>query len=159
MHNIVSHPNEEDLSLINEGFKADVPLSDPEHPWRRARAVQYDLVLNGWELASGGQRINRRDLQETILQIIGIDKDRAERMFGFLLRALEYGAPPHAGIAAGLDRIVTIMTGTESIRDVIAFPKTTAAQSLMDGSPSPIDPRQLEELGLCLKEENKKQDR
>lgn len=159
MHNIVSHPNEEDLGLIDEGFKADVPLSDPEHPWRRARAVQYDLVLNGWELASGGQRINRRELQETILQIIGIDKGRAERMFGFLLRALEYGAPPHAGIAAGLDRIVTIMTGTESIRDVIAFPKTTAAQSLMDGSPSPIDPRQLEELGLCLNEENKKQDR
>ncbi|MBD3333773.1 aspartate--tRNA ligase [candidate division GN15 bacterium] len=159
MHNIVSHPNEEDLSLIDEGFKADVPLGDPEHPWRRARAVQYDLVLNGWELASGGQRINRRELQETILQIIGIDKDRAERMFGFLLRALEYGAPPHAGIAAGLDRIVTIMTGTESIRDVIAFPKTTAAQSLMDGSPSPIDPGQLDELGLCLKEENKKQDR
>jgi aspartyl-tRNA synthetase len=158
MHNIVSHPHEEDLGLIEEGFTATMPLSDPKHPWRRARAIQYDMVLNGWELASGGQRINRRDLQEMILSIIGIDRDRAERMFGFLLRALEYGAPPHAGIAAGLDRIVTIMTGTESIRDVIAFPKTTAAQSLMDGAPSPIDLEQLEELGLCLKEESQQQD-
>ena len=154
-HNIVSHPMEEDVALIEEGFTSELPRSDLNHPWRRARAQQYDLVLNGWEMASGGQRINRRDLQQKILNILGIDDARAERMFGFLLRALEYGAPPHAGVAVGLDRLVGLMTDTESIRDVIAFPKTTNALSLMDGSPSEIDPEQLEELGLIIREEPK----
>ncbi|HOZ08834.1 MAG TPA: aspartate--tRNA ligase, partial [candidate division Zixibacteria bacterium] len=152
-HNIVSHPMEEDVPLIEAGFASPLPVSDPGHPWRRARAMQYDLVLNGWEIASGGQRINRRDLQQRILNILGIDDERAERMFGFLLRALEYGAPPHAGIAAGLDRLAALMTGGESIRDVIAFPKTTNAMSLMDGSPAEIDPHQLAELGLAIREE------
>ena len=152
MHNIVSHPLEPDMTLIAEGCRAALPLSDPTHPWRRARAAQYDLVLNGVEIASGGQRINRRELQEQILEILGIDRNRADRMFGFLLRALEYGAPPHAGLAPGLDRIVALMTGCDSIRDVIAFPKTTAAMSLMDGAPSEIEPAQLAELGLRLAE-------
>ncbi len=116
--------------------------------------MQYDLVVNGSEIASGGQRINRRDLQEKILQILGINKERADRMFGFLLKALEYGAPPHAGIAPGLDRLVTLMTGSDSIRDVIAFPKTAQAQSLMDGAPSEIEPDQLAELGLEIKKGN-----
>jgi len=154
-HNIVSHPMEEDVPLVEAGFNSDLPLADLNHPWRQARAMQYDLVLNGWEIASGGQRINRRDLQQKILNILGIDNERAERMFGFLLRALEYGAPPHAGIAAGLDRLVSLMTDTESIRDVIAFPKTTNALSLMDGSPAEIDEAQMEELGLKLREEPK----
>ncbi len=155
MHNIVSHPVEEDLPLIDEGFTSDLPGTEPAHPWRRARALQYDLVVNGWEIASGGQRINRRDLQEKILKILGIDHERAEKMFGFLLRALEYGAPPHAGIAPGLDRLVSLMIGSESIRDVIAFPKTTNAISLMDGAPTPIEQDQLDELGLkIVKEEN-----
>ncbi len=148
MHNIVSHPVEEDLKLIDAGFTSTMSGSDLNHPWRQARALQYDLVLNGSEIASGGQRINRRDLQEKILQILGINKERADRMFGFLLKALEYGAPPHAGIAPGLDRIVTIMTDSDSIRDVIAFPKTAQAQSLMDGAPSEIEPEQMAELGL-----------
>jgi len=153
MHNIVSHPNEEDLPLIDEGFDSSLSGADLNHPWRKARAMQYDLVVNGCEIASGGQRINRRDLQQKILNILGIDNDRAERMFGFLLRAFEYGAPPHAGIAVGLDRLVALMTNCDSIRDVIAFPKTANAVSLMDGSPSEIDPEQLEELGLIIREE------
>ncbi len=153
MHNIVSHPMEEDLALLDEGFTSSLSGSDPEHPWRKARAMQYDLVLNGMEIAGGSQRANHRELQEKIFRILGIDHERAERMFGFLLRALEYGAPPHAGIAAGMDRIVWIMTGADSIRDVIPFPKTTNAISLMDGSPTEIDPEQLEELGLMLRED------
>ncbi|MFQ5453687.1 MAG: aspartate--tRNA ligase, partial [Candidatus Zixiibacteriota bacterium] len=151
MHNIVSHPYEEDLSLIDEGFNCKLSGSDLNHPWRKARALQYDLVINGWEIASGGQRINRRDLQKKILNILGIDNERAEKMFGFLLRAFEYGAPPHAGIAAGFDRLVALLTDSESIRDVIAFPKTANALSLMDGSPSEIDKEQLDELGLIIK--------
>jgi aspartyl-tRNA synthetase len=155
MHNIVSHPLEEDMGLIEAGFKSDLALTDMSHPWRKARAAQYDLVLNGTEIASGGVRINRRELQEQILEILGIDRERAELMFGFLLRALEYGAPPHAGLAPGLDRLVALMTGTDSIREVIAFPKTTAAMSLMDGSPSEIDQIQLDELGLCIAKKDK----
>ena len=153
MHNIVSHPRFEDLPLIDEGFSCKLPGTDLEHPWRKARALQYDIVVNGWEIGSGGQRINRRDLQEKILSILGIDNQRADRMFGFLLRALEYGAPPHAGIGMGLDRLVTLMVGTDSIRDVIAFPKTAQAISLMDSSPSPIEQDQLDELGLVIKGE------
>lgn len=150
MHNIVSHPHEADVPLIDAGFDSALAGSDLNHPWRRARAMQYDMVLNGTELASGGQRINRRSLQEKILKILGIDAARADKMFGFLLRALEYGAPPHAGIALGLDRLVAIMAGLDSIRDVIAFPKTANAQSLMDGSPSELDPEQMAELGLTI---------
>jgi aspartyl-tRNA synthetase len=155
MHNIVSHPMEEDLHLIDEGLSTPIDKADPTHPWRRVRALQYDLVINGWEIASGGQRINRRDLQEKILNVLGIDSQRADRMFGFLLRALEYGAPPHAGLAPGLDRLVALMVGSDSIRDVIAFPKTTNAQSLMDGAPTPIEPAQLEELGLRVEVDDK----
>jgi aspartyl-tRNA synthetase len=153
MHNIVSHPVESDLPLIAEGFNTSLHGSNPDHPWRRARASQYDLVINGWEIGSGGQRINRRDLQEQVLSILGIDNQRADRMFGFLLRALEYGAPPHAGIALGVDRLVTLICGRTSIRDVIAFPKTTNASSLMDDAPSYLDQEQLDELGLIIKEE------
>jgi len=150
-HNIVSHPVEADVAKIEEGFNTSTPASDPNHPWRQARALQYDLVINGWEIASGGQRINRRALQEQILAILGIDAERADRMFGFLLRALEYGAPPHAGVALGLDRLVALMAGRDSIRDVMAFPKTANAASLMDSAPSYIEQEQLDELGLDIK--------
>ncbi len=152
MHNIVSNPVAEDMHFMDEAAMTELPINHPDHPLRKIRAEQYDLVLNGTELASGSIRINRRDLQKKVLNILGISDERAERMFGFLLRALEYGAPPHGGIAAGLDRIVALMTGSESIRDVIAFPKTASAQSLMDGAPSEIEAEQLRELGLRLED-------
>ncbi|MFH2055864.1 MAG: aspartate--tRNA ligase [bacterium] len=150
MHNIVTSPNEAQADLLEAGFTTKLPAADPNHPWALLTGNQYDLVCNGWELGSGGIRNHRRDLQLKILNVLGLDDKRAENMFGFLLTALKYGAPPHGGIALGLDRIAAIMTGTESIRDVIAFPKTTAAQSLMDGSPTPIEAGQLSELGLAI---------
>jgi len=148
MHNIVSMPLEEDLKLFNEAGSTGLPISDINHPLRKIRADQYDMVLNGTELASGSIRIHKAELQKQVLNILGMSDDRVEKAFGFLLKALGYGAPPHGGIAAGLDRIVALMTGAEGIREVIAFPKTATAQSLMDGSPSDIDPDQLKELGL-----------
>jgi aspartyl-tRNA synthetase len=148
MHNIVSMPIEEDMHFLDEADKTEYDISDIRHPLRQVRAEQYDLVLNGTEIASGSIRIHRREIQQRILNILGLSDERVEKMFGFLLRALEYGAPPHGGIAAGLDRIVALMTGAEGIREVIAFPKTATAQSLMDGSPAEIDPEQLRELGL-----------
>lgn len=150
MHNIVTMPYQEDLEKLDLGFKSSLPLDHPDHPWRNIRAHQYDLVLNGMEIASGGIRNHKRELQQKVLNVLGIDDQRAEKMFGFLLKALEYGAPPHAGIAPGLDRILALMTGSDSIREVIAFPKTTAAQSLMDSAPSEVDEKQLKELGIKI---------
>lgn len=150
MHNIVSSPKEEDTTFLDANPLEHGTISNVEHPLRKIRAEQYDLVLNGVELASGGIRNHRREIQMKILNVLGFSNERAENMFGFLLRALEYGAPPHGGIAAGLDRIVALMTGTNSIREVIAFPKSTTAASLMDGAPSEIDPDFLKELNLKL---------
>lgn len=151
MHNIVTHPYEEDLPKLEAGFTTTATPGTPEHPWEMIRAHQYDLVLNGTEVASGGIRNHRPELQRRVLNALGIDDERANRMFGFLLEALDYGAPPHGGIAPGFDRLVAIMTGSDSIRDVIAFPKTTQAQSLMDGSPAEIEQYQLDELGIAIK--------
>jgi aspartyl-tRNA synthetase len=150
MHNIVTSPLEEDIELLEDGFKQSVEELGEDHPWGRIRANQYDLVLNGVEIASGGIRNHRSEIQQRILNVLGMNDEEATERFGFLLKALRFGAPPHGGIAPGLDRIIALMCGTPSIRDVIAFPKTTAAQSLMDSAPSPIDKKQLDELRLRI---------
>jgi aspartyl-tRNA synthetase len=112
------------------------------------RSQAYDLVLNGWELGSGSVRIHRADIQQRILSLIGIDPEEAQARFGFLLDAFRYGAPPHAGFAFGVDRLVAILAGEDNIREVIAFPKTQSGTDPLTGAPAPIDAKQLAELGL-----------
>jgi aspartyl-tRNA synthetase len=135
MHHPFTSPHEEDIAFL-------------EKESLRVRAKSYDLVLNGVEIGGGSIRINKLELQKTIFKVLGLNQKEAQEKFGFFLDALLYGAPPHGGIALGFDRIVMILAGEESIRDVIPFPKTTSALCLMTGSPSDVGPRQLEELGL-----------
>ena len=124
-------------------------------PWE-VRSKGYDLVLNGYELGSGSIRIHRQDIQERLFKALGLSQEQLRRRFGFFLDALTYGTPPHGGIALGVDRIAMLLNGEKSIREVIAFAKTTAAQDLMADSPSEVDPAQLDELGLAIKPEVKK---
>jgi aspartyl-tRNA synthetase len=135
MHHPFTSPRPEDEGLLS---------SAPE----RARARAYDLALNGSEIAGGSIRIHRADVQRKIFSLLGISDADARARFGFFLDALEFGTPPHGGIAFGLDRIVALMSGEASIRDVIAFPKTAQAVDLMAGAPSPVDDRQLRELRI-----------
>jgi len=127
-------------------LESDAPLLEADQG--RARARAYDLVLNGSEIAGGSIRIHDQALQKLIFRLLGISDEEARLRFGFFLDALEYGTPPHGGIALGLDRMVAILCGEPSIRDVIAFPKTAQAQDLMAGAPSAVNPKQLKELGL-----------
>ncbi|MBQ1375993.1 MAG: aspartate--tRNA ligase [Clostridia bacterium] len=137
MHHPFTAPMDEDVEYLD---------TDPG----RVRAKAYDIVLNGVELGGGSIRIFREDMQEKMFSVIGLSKETAAERFGFLLEAFKYGAPPHGGMAYGLDRLVMLMTGSQSIRDVIAFPKVQNASELMSGAPDTVDEKQLDELGIAI---------
>ena len=137
LHHPFTSPKEEDISLLSES---------PQ----KVRSRAYDLVLNGYELGGGSIRIHNASLQREMFNVLGISDAQAEQKFGFLLKALDFGAPPHGGIALGLDRLIMLMVGADSIRDVIAFPKTQKAICLLTESPSPVTEKQLQELHIKL---------
>ena len=138
-HHPFTMPHPDDVDLLASDDPADL---------LRVRSQAYDLVLNGWELGSGSVRIHRSDVQQRIFALLGIDAEEAQARFGFLLDAFRYGAPPHAGFAFGIDRLVALLVGEENIREVIAFPKTQSGADPLTNAPTPIEPAYLAELGL-----------
>jgi aspartyl-tRNA synthetase len=150
--NPAHHPfttlHEEDMAKLEANIDS---VHDPKSPLGEIRALAYDVVLNGTELGSGSIRIHRQDIQRKIFQALGMSDDEARARFGFFLEALEYGTPPHGGIALGLDRIVMILAGAESLREVIPFPKTARAVDLMVDAPTPVSDAQLKELGITVR--------
>jgi aspartyl-tRNA synthetase len=147
-HHPFTSPHEQDMNLLEAGVES---VNDPQSPLSAVRALAYDVVLNGTELGSGSIRIHRQDIQSKIFRALGMTEEEAKSRFGFFLEALEYGTPPHGGIALGLDRIVMILAGAESLREVIPFPKTARAVDLMVDAPTPVSERQLRELGIVVK--------
>jgi aspartyl-tRNA synthetase len=137
MHHPFTSPRDQDFAILD---------SDPGG----ARAKAYDLVINGSEAGGGTIRIHDPVVQQQVFSLLGIDEKSAEERFGFLLRALNYGAPPHGGIALGIDRWIMLFGGLDNIRDCIAFPKTQRASDLMTGAPGAVEPKQLKELGIKL---------
>jgi aspartyl-tRNA synthetase len=135
---------------VHHPFTAPRPQDEPmlESDPAAVRARAYDIVLNGWELGGGSIRIHRPDLQRRVFSLIGIDEERAERRFGWFVRAFDYGAPPHGGIALGIDRMVALLAGKDSIREVIAFPKTSSFTDLLTGAPDAVEDAQLKELHI-----------
>ena len=142
MHHPFTAPRESDIEMLE---------SDPSNTLSRG----YDLTINGYEIAGGSIRIHSPKVQEKVFSLLGLSREESVEKFGFLVEALTYGAPPHGGIAFGFDRLVMLLAGTENIRDVIAFPKTTSATSLMDESPNNVSANQLDELGIQIKESKK----
>jgi len=142
-HHPFTMPHPDDLELLRTADKDPSVLLD-------VRSQAYDLVLNGWELGSGSVRIHRRDIQQQIFDLLGINEDESQKKFGFLMDAFRYGAPPHAGFAFGIDRLVALLVGEENIREVIAFPKSQSGTDPLTEAPTPIDAKQLDELGLRL---------
>jgi aspartyl-tRNA synthetase len=150
--NPAHHPfttlHEQDMAKLEANIDS---VHDPKSPLGEIRSLAYDVVLNGTELGSGSIRIHRQDIQAKIFQALGMSDEEARARFGFFLEALEYGTPPHGGIALGLDRIVMILTGAESLREVIPFPKTARAVDLMVDAPTPVSEAQLKELGIGIR--------
>jgi aspartyl-tRNA synthetase len=147
-HHPFTSPHDQDMSLLEQGVES---VNDAQSTLSAVRALAYDVVLNGTELGSGSIRIHRQDIQRKIFRALGMSEEEAKSRFGFFLEALEYGTPPHGGIALGLDRIVMILAGAESLREVIPFPKTARAVDLMCDAPTPVGERQLRELGISVK--------
>ena len=148
MHHPFTSPVDEDLPAFERAVEGG-----ETHLLSSLRAKAYDAVVNGIEVAGGSIRIHRRDVQRLVFKALGLTEEKARERFGFFLDALEYGTPPHGGIAAGIERTLMALTGIENIRDLMAFPKTASAADLMIDAPGSLDPQQLEELCIRIVEE------
>jgi aspartyl-tRNA synthetase len=148
MHHPFTSPADEDMDMLFSAQTSGAYAADNRQRMAAIRAKAYDIVLNGYEIGGGSIRIHRQDVQRKMFEVLNISEDEGRMKFGFLLDALAFGAPPHGGIALGLDRLTMIMVGATSIRDVIAFPKTQKAFCLMSGAPSAVEQKQLRELHI-----------